>query len=162
MSEATLPRRQRRLTGCTEPCRECGNQVGASHFGNGIGDRVKKYRVCFTCDFWLGMLAEMWMHALARNEGPEEQAAYEREYGRPLVIEGQHYVAFFEDGSTLGVRGFGGREGRFVMLGDRVETQVSSRNMWCQGEVPDHFQERMPSTAKWVSGYDLTPIRMGG
>lgn len=154
-------RERRKLTGCVEPCRECGKQIGQSSYGNGIGDRIKKWRVCFNCDFWLDKLGDMHMQARHKWDMRAVQDSWP-EGNFLFVIKGWVYSVNMADRRShpTGARGFGGREGRFLLFDEKIV--VASRNVWCAGKVPEHFRDRFPDTACWETGYDLTPVTMGG
>ena len=82
--------------------------------------------LCFTCEHWM---------RLAQGQGRPKVA----------IINGKHYMIGPEDAS--GMRGFGGQRFRILFKDGR---SVTTTNLWHQGEIPEHFRERMPDNARWV------------
>jgi hypothetical protein len=108
-------------------CSSCGHHPVKTHFGEPTRSRMITKQVCFTCDFWLGLID---------NKGltPENR----------FIIEGHHYVALPNDPHPLAMRGFSGR--RFEIKTDDGRTIVTN-NLWHQGEIPERFRDRLPNNA---------------
>lgn len=66
---------------------------------------------------------------------------------RVARIDGHHYVISPEDGNR-GMRGFGGQ--RFVIAFNDGR-QVTTTNLWHQGEMPAFWRERLPDNARFVA-----------
>jgi len=79
---------------------------------------------CFTCNFWM------------------EKVRWREQDDPSCLVTDQHWHYRIEpDESASWFRGFGGQ--RFTVSfndGRKVET----RNLWCQGEIPERFREALP------------------
>jgi len=106
----------------TEPCVECGQMFDAN-YNRELSKRLHESSTCFYCDFWLKLIGRK--HAVR--------------------INGTHYMG------RAGERGdgHGGRTFRIRMLGTGEEFETS--NLWCQGNIPPHFRERLPDNAEFVT-----------
>lgn len=62
-----------------------------------------------------------------------------------IVIEGQHYVVGKEE--TIGFKGFNGKT--FVILKNNKNLIVTT-NLWCQGEIPLEFREKLPNNGMFL------------
>lgn len=112
--------------GSVVDCRECGKRKGVNTLEK---DRLLAVQLCFTCDFWRG---------------------YERVKDDPRVVRvgGDHY--FVEPDSTSWPLGFGGRRWSVEFFDGR---RVVTKNLWHQGTIPEHFRERLPDNARFVSDH---------
>lgn len=66
-----------------------------------------------------------------------------------LRVDGVHYVVGHEE---LGhnepqFRGFGGRKMVFELFDG---TLIESTNIWCQGDIPTVYRDRLPDNARFV------------
>jgi hypothetical protein len=104
-------------------CKECGKHYHSSMTGAELREGL-----CFSCDFW--------MEKVDWENDPEER-------DRCVRIEGNHY--HLSEGKF---RGFGGRAFRIQFTNGRI---VEHNNLWHQGDIPKHFQERLPNNAKFLS-----------
>lgn len=108
-------------------CTECSKQV-EQHFSNPVQTNMNTRHLCFHCLFWTEYVDLI--------DNPTH-----------LRIEHNHYVVGKETESVFGGRGFGGR--RFTIKRNDG-TLVTTTNLWHQGQIPVHFQERLPDNAVWV------------
>jgi len=107
-------------------CKECGAEIRFG-FGKEVEDRMRRLGVCVSCEFWLG-----WVER--------------RDDSRVARVNHVHY--FVEDEfDTCGVRGFDGR--RFVIEWNDGR-RATTTNLWCQGDIPEYFWDRLPDNAKFV------------
>jgi hypothetical protein len=92
-------------------------------------------RLCYKCAFWL------------------EQAANKT---RVIIVGGTHYRYGGEEKSSA--RGFGGEKFTFRFLSDGSE--LTTTNLWHQGQIPDRFRHLMPDNAVSVGPKGL--LRQAG
>jgi hypothetical protein len=93
------------------------------------GQIIIRDRVCFECAFWTNKI-----------ENPLPNRA---------IIEGKHYTVNAGTAHKGPFLGFGGRRVK-VRYFDGYD--VESNNIWHQGEIPEHFKDRLPNNAEFVSG----------
>lgn len=107
-------------------CRVCGD-VDHTQYGMGIGERMKRESLCFDCENWMG---------------------YVRDKDQPtsVRVKGHHFTINPEEPKG-GLRGHAGR--RFV-IEFTDGRQVTSTNVWHQGEIPPRFQSELPDNARFV------------
>ena len=110
-----------------EPCRECG-QIFSTTYMNDTKANMIKDNICFTCYFWKCKLSV--------KDNP-----------RTARINGTHYFIENDNYNGYAFRGFGGREFNIRFNDGRL---VTTHNLWCQGDIPDHFKERLPNNATFV------------
>ena len=110
-------------------CKECGKEIRFS-YGEYRNEELKTEKLCFDCDFWVGYI---------KRDKTKKDA---------LVINGWHYIVGDEDepgkkdwrgcgGSKFTIKAFDGRE-------------ITTTNLWVQGEVPNRFRSRMPDNAVFI------------
>lgn len=93
-------------------------------------------QACSTCAFWLKYV--------------------DRKYDAAAVRVGHtHYVIgpepsdqAYKVSNPFGCYGHGGR--RFVIQFLHDDRVVTSRNLWCQGDIPEHLWDRLPDNAVFV------------
>jgi hypothetical protein len=106
----------------TEPCKICGKIV-STKFSESTKKQLIEKELCFSCDFW-DELAKKTDRIIANH-------------------------TCYKDGGkkTNGDKscmGFGGADWKIRMNdGSLIETN----NLWCNGDIPKHFWERMPDNA---------------
>lgn len=117
-------------------CRECGIVEDTSRTAGGLA--LKARGLCFDCNFWTEKVE--WAEA--------GDLAGTRKVAR---VKGRHYV-ISPDQSDLNSAGMGGRgfQVRFT-AGPHADAEVTTRNLWFQGEIPDHFRERLPDNAEFYT-----------
>lgn len=63
------------------------------------------------------------------------------------VINGVKYYIDPDESDAAGFKGFGGRKFK-IRFNDG--TEVTTRNLWHNGEVPDEWRDKLPDTAEFV------------
>lgn len=111
-------------------CRECGKDDEA-YLLEEVREEMLRLRLCHYCLIWYERL--------------EKQLQNPDKY---IIVKGTAYAICEEP--PIKERGwgcgFGGREFRIRFPDGRL---VISHNVWCGGDVPAHFRERLPDTAKF-------------
>lgn len=110
-------------------CKECGEKEGTKHFHESISTLMEGQNLCFECLFWVKHL-----------EGGDGQ---ER-----VRIDGKHYIIGEETDAPKNYRGFSGE--KFVIR-FHDGREVTTTNLWGNGDIPPHFRERMPDNAVFVN-----------
>lgn len=105
-------------------CHECGKRE-TLHWNALTNHQLHKARLCFDCMFWIDKINA----------------------DRAVRVNHEHYMLGEED-ATGYFRGFGGRSFRIYFFDGRV---VESNNLWCQGEIPEHFWDRLPDNARLIA-----------
>jgi len=110
-----------------EPCKECGKIVSTNYL-NETKEALIAGNICFKCHFWVSKLVI--------KDNP-----------RTVRVDGTHY--YIDDDKPRGSSflGFGGAEFNIKFNDGRL---VTSHNLWCQGDIPEHFKERLPDNAVFV------------
>jgi hypothetical protein len=91
-------------------------------------DKLRERGVCFYCNCWIDRLPM-------------------RDEARVARIGGYHYVIGKEDPNIpLRNRGSAGQKYVIHFFDGR---EVTTTNLWHQGEIPAHFRERLPDNAEW-------------
>ena len=123
-------------------CVECGEPIvyeEQSYIGD-YAERMLERRVCFTCLFWLEKVDD-----LATGDP------------RIVIVDDCHYYAndFFQKDYPFQpvMLGFGGAVWNIAWDDGR---RLTTNNLWCQGGIPDHFKERLPNNACFISEQDMT------
>lgn len=111
-------------------CSCCGKPVELDEFDirYPLVQRMKQERVCFICSFWKDKI---------------ENPPANRE-----IINGEHYVFHEWVLKKEHFLGFGGKP-MYILKEDK--TVKKSNNVWHQGEIPLHFREQLPDTAKFIT-----------
>ena len=95
-----------------------------------LGVIMREKHFCFHCAFWQQKVD-------AKNS--------------PLVVRvnGRHF--WIEETETA-FKGFGGSEFKihFTDGRDKKKADVTTRNLWCQGDIPEHFKADLPDNAEFV------------
>ena len=95
---------------------------------------------CFKCNYWLELLGQNGLVHVDEYRGETRWT---------------HYVLEMRD--TGGFRGFDGDTFRFVVLDVDENHKMHPRliggmfthdNVWCQGEIPEHFRD-LYADARW-------------
>jgi len=106
-----------------EICEFCGSDFAKTcEEGSYIGNN------CFDCSFWMKKI-----------EMPDEDE------DRRVIVDGDHYRIGIDE--TGPFRGFGGREFTILFQDGR---RVKTKNLWCQGEIPERFRKWFPDNAVFV------------
>jgi hypothetical protein len=109
-------------------CVECGKRE-KGHWMKNLAEDLRDHQICFNCHFW-------W-----------EKVDYA---DKPWVarIDGTHYIIGREPASPDEFQGFGGAEFRIRFHDGR---EVTSHNLWCQGDIPPHFRNRLLDNAEFIN-----------
>ena len=112
-------------------CCECGRRELPATWIEEVHDHLFELQMCFNCAFWFDWLEEF-------QQRPDKK----------FVVAGTAYTICHapEKGLTT-FRGFGGRNFKIRWPDGR---EAESGNLWCQGDVPKHWRERLPDTAEFV------------
>lgn len=111
-------------------CSECSKEVEVGRFSEPTNGEMIKQELCFNCHFW--------------TKRVEEFDNYHR-----FVANGTHYT-IADEHSPSSFRGYGGARWVVTFYDGR---EVLTSNLWCQGDVPEHFRARLPDTATVESGW---------
>lgn len=111
-------------------CRECAELLDDGWIEE-VKQRVLTERLCHNCLIWTDLLT--LDSGLVR-----------------VVVDGEHYsFRRGDDGpGRMGFTGFGGRAFTIHWRDDTPEE--TTRNLWRQGTIPDHFRDRFPNNADFV------------
>ena len=112
-------------------CKECGEHYHPSMTGAKL-----RPDLCFGCNFW--------MEKVEWSLDPQE-APY------CIRVNGAHYnVGAINPKNFRGFAGYGGTQFNIKTFDGRY---FSTRNMWHQGDIPEHFKDRLPDNAEFVSEF---------
>lgn len=111
-----------------EPCRECGCHV-TTNYVEDTKQALIRDNLCFYCNFWKSKLAIKDDPTTAR-------------------IGGTHYMICPDQPGNVGFKGFGGAEFNIRFNDGRF---LTTHNLWCQGEIPEVFKDRLPDNAVFVT-----------
>lgn len=114
-----------------EPCRECGCLV-STNYVDYTKDALIRENLCFYCYFWKDKLKHVDNPNVAR-------------------IAGTHYY-IDEDRPNAAFKGFGGMGFTIKFNDGRV---VTTHNLWCQGDIPVVFRDRLPDNAVFITNTGL-------
>lgn len=113
-----------------DKCHLCGSEIGLSEYNQKekLVQKMKNEHICFKCAFW---------------KDKAEHPAPGRE-----IINGTHYMFNKWNSDDHGFRGCGGSS-HYILRTDG--TVVRSNNVWIQGDIPNHFLDLLPDTAKFIT-----------
>lgn len=108
-------------------CRLCGKEDDTESWLESTRMAVEK--LCFNCNFW-------------------DKLVVIKDDPKTVRVKGTHYIIGPEPKNERALfLGFGGR--RFdIRFKDGRE--VSTRNLWCQGEIDHKFREQLPDNAEFI------------
>lgn len=109
-------------------CKECGEEVNSDAITS--GNEYAEKQLCVTCDQFTNILNEF------------ETDSY-------VVIDKVCYHVSTAS-RTISDRGFSGRVFKIRLKASSFIFETD--NLWCCGDVPKHFQDRLPDTAKFIKG----------
>ena len=112
-------------------CKECAKVVEEKKltYSEALRKQLISRQLCFSCNFWCN-----------RCLGTRSP--------RSVRVDGRHYWIGNVCSGDKKSQGFGGR--RFVIR--FIEgRKVTTTNLWHQGEIPEHFRERLPDNATFLS-----------
>lgn len=117
------------------PCPGCGTTGFHTLYMGKTGDRMKQTGECFTCAHWelaalqkQDVVIDGFLYSIGRepkNEDERWRAAQRKDLG----MSGRRFDIEFFDGR-----------------------KVTTHNLWAGGEIPKKFRDRIPNTAKFISG----------
>lgn len=107
-------------------CAKCGKEESNKHMGP-VAEIMKIRGLCFRCAFWSEKVDNRDLPEVAR-------------------IGGGHYTVAPEGGPSHR-RGFGGERFTIRFFDGR---EVTTTNLWHQGEIPDDFRAELPDNAEFV------------
>jgi hypothetical protein len=109
-------------------CKVCNN-LAKVHFNEAMNNRLIEAETCFNCDFWQEKV--MWREQKDPNS---------------FVVNGVHYRVQPDVSYTgLGV-GHGGAKFIIKPL-DESRAEIVTHNLWCQGDIPAHFRDKLTDNA---------------
>jgi len=111
-------------------CCKCGME-DVNCFVEPVHTNMVKHRLCYNCLFWMEMIDK-------DKTRPE----------KVVIAEGHHYL--IEPDPPAGYRGFTGFGGAKFVIQFKDGRRVESRNVWHQGDIPQHFREHFPDNAEFV------------
>lgn len=114
-------------------CVECG-KASANEWIESVATRLAEKSLCHDCGFW-----DEWVERADRGDDD-----------KIVRVDGNHYHIGDEMSSSL-FRGFGGR--KFVIR-FHDGREVTSTNLWGQGDIPAHFRKRLPDNAEFVKYWE--------
>lgn len=120
--------------GMTVLCRECKHLIYTGYFKS-VVDRMLALQLCFRCLHWTDILTE------------------KEKLQHVVVNHTRYWIEPDKPSSYQGFLGFGGAKFEIAFHDGR---KVTSRNLWCQGHIPENFRERLPDNAVFLpnSGTD--------
>lgn len=110
-----------------EPCRECG-LIFATTFVEPVKAKLLAQNICHSCNHF---------RELCKSKNG-------------IRVNGGHYLDGGQRGGNTTWNGFGGRIFRVRMFDGR---EFETNNMWFQGNIPQHFRERLPDNAEFIEGH---------
>lgn len=111
-------------------CSICSGCASAS-FNEPTKSRLIEQHICFSCDHWLQII---------KNDAAQDKQ-------RAVVTKGKHYYMGKNTTGPHRWSGFGGHEFNILFNDGR---EVKCNNLWSQGEIPEHFRDRLPDNATFV------------
>lgn len=109
-------------------CRECG-EPELSEYIPETQRQIEERQLCFSCNFWTNKLEEF---------GADH-----------FVADGCLYR--IRPDAPIGYRGFVGHGGAEFTVEYPGGQQRTTKNLWAAGPVPEHFRDRFPDTARFVT-----------
>jgi hypothetical protein len=112
-------------------CIECSKTI-MFRYNEDMNEQLRTTSLCFNCHFWTEKLNYRGDHAVVRANGVH----YMYDTKKPWNTD------------TNKFRGYGGAifEIRYF-LADENQPPVTTNDLWCQGDIPEHFRSRLPDNA---------------
>lgn len=107
-------------------CTKCGGPFG-HRMNEKTQAKMDKLGLCFTCLFWT--------EKLALKDDP-----------RVVRVDGTQYVI----GDENAPRAFRGHGGARFDIRFHDGRHVVSTNLWCNGDIPEHFRAELPNNADFA------------
>ncbi|GGQ35264.1 hypothetical protein [Streptomyces griseomycini] len=103
----------------------------------GVGERMARWRVCRSCDFWLTCIG----YRQLGDQDPDGR--------RVLRVDGRHHMTWTQEQGRPPETGYTSRADRpYVLL--EGETVRNARWLWLMGTIPDRFSEQLPDNARFL------------
>lgn len=108
-------------------CRLCGGEVRQSYYQD-VQTEMNSRQLCFDCNFW------------------QEKADCANDPASVRINGVQYFIGkeVLPTDPDKWWRGFGGRRFVVAFSDGRV---VETTNLWCSGDIPEHFREKLPDNA---------------
>lgn len=117
-----------------EDCKIC-NGIVSTHYIEPTRTILKEKNLCFNCNFWQDKLDRL----LSGDH-------------RVFVIGGTMYYHSNDDRDPVRTfRGFGGRKFMIQRLDGEI---LETNNLWCNGEVPKDFKDKIKDNARFINNGD--------
>lgn len=110
------------------PCVECG-QIFGTNYCEPYKTILKQDSICFGCNHWRDMLKH--------NGNPNQ-----------VVVDHRHFLICPDDDGDSKFKGFGGSLFKIKFCDGR---KAETRNLWCQGDIPEHFKDRLKNNAEFIN-----------
>lgn len=109
-------------------CKDCGEHQTGSWTD---GEELQTAQQCRTCHFWTGYVDGARRKDIAR-------------------IDGKHYVVGpkLPSSARSSDKGHAGR--RFVIRFFDERGEITTDNLWYQGEIPERFRDKLPDNAEFL------------
>lgn len=107
-------------------CKECGKKIETTFVHS---ESLKIMGLCNSCHRW------------------GELCNRDRLLKDCVRINGKHYIVGPEDDTRRQWRGYGGSKFRIRKFDGG---EIVTTNLWHQGDIPDHFRERLPDNAEFA------------
>jgi hypothetical protein len=118
-------------------CKLCPGKGSAAEVA-GVGERMARWRVCRSCDFWLTCAG----YRALGDQDPDGR--------RVLRVDGRHYMTWTDEQERPPETGYTSRADRpYVLLEDEIVR--SARWLWLMGTIPDRFREQLPDNARFLT-----------
>ena len=111
-------------------CYMCGEEIDF-RFVDSVSELLRKRQLCHTDNFWLEKAR------LVHEEGYRD---------RVVRVNGTHYI-IGEEKDSGGFRGYGGHE---FVIRFKDGREVTTTNLWCQGEIPFRWQGVLQNNAEFI------------
>lgn len=118
-------------------CKLCPGKGTAAEIA-GVGERMARWRVCRSCDFWLTCVG----YRMLGDQDPDGR--------RVLRVGGRHYMTWTDEQGRPPETGHTSRADRpYHLLEDEIVR--NARWLWLMGSIPDRFREQLPDNAAFLT-----------
>ena len=105
-------------------CVKCSNEIVDTYSNK---DDLIKHSMCHTCDYWMRRVNMV-------NSRTQ------------VIVKGCMYQVGSEINDPHAFQGFGGRKFKIKFFDGRT---VETSNLWCNGNIPEHFRDELKDNAKF-------------
>ncbi|MEU1266692.1 hypothetical protein ABZ473_32440 [Streptomyces cellulosae] len=117
-------------------CKLCAGRGTDAEVG-GVGERLVRWKVCRSCDFWLTCVG----YRALGDQDPDGR--------RVLRVAGRHYMTWTEKQGCPPEIGHTTRSDRpYLLLEDGIVR--NARWLWMMGTIPERFREQLPDNARFL------------